>query len=215
MNVLFCLEKNYQALCFPKMEFPVFPLNGAILFPSTNLPLNIFEARYIEMIDYALSRGRLVGMIQTKKNKDFFKVGCLGKITNFTETADGRYQINLEGINRYKINKIIKNKYNFITVNAETINYNSSIIKDNESLNKKLLKSFNNFIDIKKINFDTSELSNLDTMSLVKIICVISPLDYLIKQMMLEFSNVNELCNNLLSVLEVEMNNKDNNSKIN
>ncbi|MBT6448488.1 MAG: hypothetical protein HOK38_07075 [Flavobacteriaceae bacterium] len=197
------------------MQFPVFPLNGAILFPGTNLPLNIFEERYIKMVDYALSNDRLIGMIQTKKNKKIFDVGCLGKITNFSETSDGRYQINLEGINRYKIKKIINNKYDFITINGEILDYNNNVIKKSISLNKKLLLSFKNFIDFKKINFSTSELSALDTLSLVKIICVISPLDYLIKQMMLEFNNVDELCENLISVLEIEMNNKNNNFKVN
>ena len=197
------------------MQFPVFPLNGAILFPGTNLPLNIFEERYIKMVDYALSNDRLIGMIQTKKNKKIFDVGCLGKITNFSETSDGRYQINLEGINRYKIKKIINNKYDFITINGEILDYNNNVIKKSISLNKKLLLSFKNFIDFKKINFSTSKLSALDTLSLVKIICVISPLDYLIKQMMLEFNNVDELCENLLSVLEIEINNKNNSLKVN
>jgi uncharacterized protein len=197
------------------MQFPVFPLNGAILFPGTNLPLNIFEERYIKMVDYALSNDRLIGMIQTKKNKKNFDVGCLGKITNFSETSDGRYQINLEGINRYKIKKIINNKYDFITINGEILDYNNNVIKKNSSLNKKLLLSFKNFIDFKKINFNTSGLSALDTLSLVKIICVISPLDYLIKQMMLELNNVDELCDNLLSVLEIEINNKNNSFKVN
>ena len=197
------------------MQFPVFPLNGAILFPGTNLPLNIFEERYIKMVDYALSNDRLIGMIQTKKNKNFFDVGCLGKITNFSENSDGRYQINLEGINRYKIKKIINNKYDFITINGEILDYNNNVIKKNSSLNKKLLLSFKNFKDFKKINFNTSGLSALDTLSLVKIICVISPLDYLIKQMMLEFNNVDELCENLLSVLEIEINNKNNSLKVN
>jgi hypothetical protein len=137
------------------MQFPVFPLNGAILFPGTNLPLNIFEERYIKMVDYALSNDRLIGMIQTKKNKKIFDVGCLGKITNFSETSDGRYQINLEGINRYKIKKIINNKYDFITINGEILDYNNNVIKKNSSLNKKLLLSFKNFIDFKKINFST------------------------------------------------------------
>ena len=197
------------------MQFPVFPLNGAILFPGTNLPLNIFEERYIKMVDYALANDRLIGMIQTKKNKKFFDVGCLGKITNFSETSDRRYQINLEGINRYKIKKIINKKKNFITINGEILHYNNSLIKKSVSLNKKLLLSFKNFIDFKKINFSTSELSALDTLSLVKIICVISPLDYLIKQMMLELNNVDELCDNLLSVLEIEINNKNNSFKVN
>ena len=113
MSQLFYIEKRSLALCLPKMKFAIFPLNGAILFPNTNLPLNIFEDRYIKMVDYALSHSRLIGMIQTKKNNDFFSVGCLGKITNFTETSDGRYQINLEGLNRFKVKfpELLKNKH--------------------------------------------------------------------------------------------------------
>ena len=80
---------------------------------------------------------------------------------------------------------------------------------------KSFLLIFKNFINIKKINFNTLELSKLDTLSLVKIICVISPLNYWIKQMMLEFNNIDELCDSLLSVLEVEINNIGNDFKIN
>jgi len=197
------------------MRFPVFPLNGAILFPKTNLPLNIFEERYVQMVDYALSNNRLIGMIQKKENKEFFNIGCLGKITNFTETSDGRYQINLEGLNRFKIKKIIQTDYKFITIDGENLNYNSNFTKETTSLTQKLLSSFKNYLTVKKIKFNTSEFENLDALSLAKIICVISPLDYLTKQMLLEFDTSDDLCENLLSVLEIEINNTDNNSKIN
>ena len=197
------------------MRFPVFPLNGAILFPKTNLPLNIFEERYVQMVDYALSNNRLIGMIQKKENKEFFSIGCLGKITNFTETSDGRYQINLEGLNRFKIKKIIQTEYKFIIIDGENLNYNSKFTKETTSLTQKLLSSFKNYLTVKKIKFNTSEFENLDALSLAKIICVISPLDYLTKQMLLEFDTSDDLCENLLSVLEIEINNTDNNSKIN
>ncbi|MDC0625631.1 LON peptidase substrate-binding domain-containing protein [Alphaproteobacteria bacterium] len=197
------------------MNFPVFPLNGAILFPNTNLPLNIFEERYIDMVDYALSHSRLIGMIQTKKNKDFFTIGCLGKITNFTETSDGRYQINLEGINRFKVKKILGDKHKFIIISGEELDYNSNFKKQTSELGTKLLSNFKNYLNIKKIEFNTSEFENLDVLSLAKIICVISPLDYLTKQMLLEFNNSDELCENLISVLEIEINNFGKSSKIN
>ena len=197
------------------MRFPVFPLNGAILFPKTNLPLNIFEERYVQMVDYALSNNRLIGMIQKKENKELFNIGCLGKITNFTETSDGRYQINLEGLNRFKIKKIIQTEYKFIIIDGENLNYNSNFTKETTSLTQKLLSSFKNYLTVKKIKFNTSEFENLDALSLAKIICVISPLDYLTKQMLLEFDTSDDLCENLLSVLEIEINNTDNNSKIN
>ena len=197
------------------MNFPVFPLNGAILFPNTNLPLNIFEDRYIDMVDYALANDRLIGMIQTKENKSFFGVGCLGKITNFTDTPDGRYQINLEGINRFKVKKIYKNDHRFICVDGADLKFNSNFKKQTAKLGVELLSSFKNYLSIKNIDFDTSEFENLDSLNLAKIICVISPLDYLTKQMLLEFNNADDLCENLLSVLEIEIKNIDKSLRIN
>jgi Lon protease-like protein len=197
------------------MNFPVFPLNGAILFPNTNLPLNIFEEKYIDMVDYALSHSRLIGMIQTKKNKDLFTIGCLGKITNFTETSDGRYQINLEGINRFKIKKIINNKQKFIMIDGEELNYNSNFKRKTSELSTTLLSNFKNYLNIKKIEFNTSEFESLDALNLAKIICVISPLDHLTKQMLLEFDGSDELCESLISVLEIEINNFGKSLKIN
>jgi uncharacterized protein len=197
------------------MNFPVFPLNGAILFPNTNLPLNIFEDRYVDMVDYALSHNRIIGMIQTKKNKELFNIGCLGKITNFTETSDGRYQVNLEGIHRFKLKKILDHKQKFIMVNGEELKYNSNFKKQTSKLSAKLLSNFKNYLNIKKIEFNTSEFESLDALNLAKIICVISPLDHLTKQMLLEFDNSDELCENLISVLEIEINNFGKSSKIN
>ena len=197
------------------MNFPVFPLNGAILFPNTNLPLNIFEDKYIDMVDYALSHRRLIGMIQTKKNKDLFTIGCLGKITNFTEMPDGRYQINLEGVNRFKVKKILDDKHKFIMIDGEKLDYNSNFKRKTSELTTELLSNFKNYLSIKKIDFNTSEFESLDALNLAKIICVISPLDHLTKQMLLEFNGSDELCENLISVLEIEINNFGKSTKIN
>ncbi len=87
---------------------PVFPLSNFIIFPRTTVPLNIFEPRYIEMVDQSMKTNRLIGMIQPKKSgqlkkPDLYKVGCIGKITSFNETDDGRYLIILNGICRFKI----------------------------------------------------------------------------------------------------------------
>ena len=87
---------------------PVFPLSNFIIFPRTTVPLNIFEPRYIEMIDQSMKTNRLIGMIQPKKSgqlkkPDLYKVGCAGKITSFNETDDGRYLIILNGVCRFKI----------------------------------------------------------------------------------------------------------------
>ena len=167
------------------------------------------------MVDYALSNNRLIGMIQTKENKKFFEIGCLGKITNFTETSDGRYQINLEGLHRYKFKKNVNSEHKFILIEGEHLDYKNNFTKETDLLSEKLLSNFKKYLVVKKINFNTSEFESLDTLNLAKIICVISPLDYLTKQMLLEFNNSDELCQNLITVLEIEINNIENNYKIN
>ena len=197
------------------MQFPVFPLNGAILFPNTNLPLNIFEERYIDMVNYALSNNRFIGMIQSKENNEFFSIGCLGKITNFTESQDGRYQINLEGLNRFKINRVVKNDYKFVTVDGEHLNYNSNFKKKTNSLGQELFSNFKKYLTVKDIKFNTAEFENLNVLNLARIICVISPFDYLTKQMLLEFNNSDDFCENLISVLEIEIKNVGESTKIN
>lgn len=214
MRKLFYTEKNYQVSCFHKMRLPIFPLNGAILFPGTNLPLNIFEERYIQMVDYTLSNNRLIGMIQKKADGKFFNIGCVGKITNFTETEDGKYQISLQGLDRFYFKKILKTSYKFLTIDAEIVEQKNIIEKNKNEIKEKLLSNFNKFLKEKKINFNISEFKNLDSISLAKIICVISPLDYLIKQMLLECEE-GDLCNKLFSVLEIEMQNSEKNLKIN
>jgi Lon protease-like protein len=94
------------------MEIPIFPLNGAVLFPGTSLPLNIFEKRYIEMVDYALSKERYIGMIQSDEKNKLYNIGCIGKIHSFSETTDGRYLISLQGTNCFKVKKDIFFQHN-------------------------------------------------------------------------------------------------------
>ena len=93
---------------------PVFPLSNFIIFPRTTVPLNIFEPRYIKMIDESMKSNRIIGMIQPKKTgelkkPDLYDVGCAGKITSFNETDDGRYLIILNGICRFKVKDEVNN----------------------------------------------------------------------------------------------------------
>ena len=101
----------------PKI-IPVFPLSNFIIFPKTTVPLNIFEPRYIDMINDSMKSDKFIGMIQPKKIKDIYtppilhKIGCLGKITSFKETEDGRYMIELKGLIRFNVIKEIKSNKN-------------------------------------------------------------------------------------------------------
>ena len=93
---------------FPK-KIPIFPLRGVIFFPETNLPLNIFESRYLKMINDTLKNNKFLGMIQSKKfNGEVYNIGCLGKIDEHKRTDDGRILVNLKGISRFEIDKEIK-----------------------------------------------------------------------------------------------------------
>ena len=96
----------------------VFPLSNFIIFPNLAVPLNIFEPRYIEMINHSMKNNRMIGMIQPKKMSDksktgLYEIGCLGKITSFDETEDGRYSIVLKGLSRFKIVNELKNNKSY------------------------------------------------------------------------------------------------------
>ena len=94
---------------FPDV-IPVFPLSGVIYFPKTNLPLNVFEQRYLNLVNDAYNKDKLMGMVQSKKeNNNVYEIGCLGKISDYQKSKDGRILINLTGISRFKILKEVSN----------------------------------------------------------------------------------------------------------
>ena len=186
------------------MQIPIFPLNGAILFPKTTLPLNIFEERYIDMIDYSLSNNRIIGMVQHKEKNKLYDVGCYGKITIFNELPDKRYLINLEGINCFKIINEIDSVHKFRICEIEIFDsLNSDNLED--GLKSKLLDSFKKYKKAKNINVDINDISKLNIIDLLKLIVMISPFDVSVKQMFLELKSNKELYENILSILEIEL----------
>ena len=114
-------------------QIPVFPLSGVIYFPKTNLPLNIFEKRYLQLVNDCMKKNKLMGMVQSKKNSnEVYKIGCLGKISLLEETKDGRILIKLTGITRFEIieevnsNKLyreFKVRYNKFNQDLENIKW--------------------------------------------------------------------------------------------
>ena len=186
------------------MQIPIFPLNGVILFPKTNLPLNIFEERYIDMIDYSLSSGRLIGMVQHKEKNELYNIGCYGKITIFNEMPDKRYLINIEGINCFKITNEIDSDHKFRICEIEIIDsFNSYKLED--GLKSKILDSFKKYKNAKNINVSIDDISKLNIIDLLKLIVMISPFDVSVKQMFLELKSHKELYEKILSTLEIEL----------
>ena len=136
-------------------EIPVFPLSNFIIFPKTTVPLNIFEPRYIEMVDDAMKDNRIIGMIQPKKSDQnipsLYNVGCVGKITSFNETEDGRYLINLEGINLFLLKKEIDMGFKFRIIEGSSIKHNSNNLSIDSNIKKTLLNKYSKYIKNKKI----------------------------------------------------------------
>ena len=178
---------------------PVFPLSNFIFFPNTSAPLNIFEPRYIQMINESIKSNRVIGMAQPKgmvdpKKPDLFKVGCLGKISSFNETDDGRYVIILNGITRFNIVKEINNGKLF---REFEVNYNGF---ENDMSTKESNINFSDlniiFNDLKKIfekqgyiiNWNDLEKQSLDQT--INTISMASPFSKEEKQMLLEAKNL-------------------------
>ena len=127
---------------------PIFPLSNFIIFPKTTVPLNIFEPRYIQMIDDSMKSHRLIGMIQPKrsgelKKPDLYQVGCIGKITSFNETEDGRYLIIINGVTRFNIKEEINSEklYRLCKLSYQDYLYDQAN-RDETLINKDLDKIF-------------------------------------------------------------------------
>ncbi len=197
------------------MHLSIFPLNGAVLFPGTSLPLNIFEKKYIDMVDFSLARDRFIGMIQTNDKGDLYKIGCIGKIHSFSETNDGRYLISLQGVNCFEVIRELENSYGFRCVDANILenkenNYNFTKDKKNDLLDK-----YKKYINIKKINLDLKEIETIDLDQIIKFIAMVSPFNNIDKQALLETNNSLDFYDKLKSIIELELAGEFSNNTIN
>ena len=198
------------------MELPIFPLNGAVLYPGTSLPLNIFEDRYIEMVNYSLSNSRQIGMIQSDERNKLFNVGCLGKIHNFNETNDGRYLISLQGISCFRVKRELNVNHSFRMVKAELIeNYSEDEMTFTENDKSMLLDKYRQYVKIKQINLDLKEIEKIELSQIVKFIAMISPFKDIEKQALLETISFQDFYNKINSIVELEIIGQNTNQTIN
>ena len=179
-------------------KISIFPLRGAVFFPKTNLPLNIFEDRYLKMVEDALKSDGHIGMIQSKKlDGDVFRVGCLGKIDKHEKTPDGRILINLKGLTRFSISNEIENnkKYREFNVNYEKFK-GDMMFGENEikkDLLKKLTEDSTKFFNQQGMLINWQEFSRLKNFQQIFTLAMISPFSVAEKQKLLECPNLNEV----------------------
>ena len=192
-------------------EIPIFPLSNFIIFPEINVPLNIFEPRYVQMIDDSMKSNRLIGMIQPKKtgmlNKpDLYDVGCVGKITNFNETSDGKYFIIINGISRFKITKEISTEklYRICKINYE--NFADDLTKKKEEINfsdlELIFKDLKNLFEKKGFVINWSDLKNENIDHAINTLSMASPFSIEEKQILLETFNTNSRKSKLEEILK-------------
>ena len=187
---------------FPDI-IPVFPLSGVIYFPKTNLPLNIFEQRYLDLVNDAYNKDKLMGMVQSRKDDDsVYDIGCLGKISDYQKSKDGRVLINLNGITRFKILKEISNQklYREFQVNYENFS------EDTNSTNNEI--DFNDLMENAKVFFKRNglllnwkEFEKLDPTQKINTLAMIAPITNEEKQKLLETISLENKVDTLDSII--------------
>ena len=200
------MEKNN----LPKI-IPVFPLSNFIIFPKTTVPLNIFETRYIDMINDSMRSNKFIGMIQPKKiiNEStppiLHKIGCLGKITSFKETEDGRYMIELKGLIRFNLIQEIKSNKKYREYEVNFNNFNKDLDDKKEQIKFSDLELI--FKDLKSlferrgfiINWKELEKQSLDET--INALAMASPFTLEEKQVLLETESLDVRKNKIAEIL--------------
>lgn len=187
---------------FPS-TIPVFPLNGVIYFPKTNLPLNIFEQRYLNLIGDAYNKDKLMGMVQSKKEgKLVYDIGCLGKISDFQRIKDGRVLINLIGISRFKIIEEISNDKLYREFKVDYQNFSEDIKEvKNEIDTEALMDKAKSFFKRNGLLLNWKEFEKLDQLQKINTLAMIAPVTNEEKQKLLEAVSTEDKIKALESII--------------
>jgi len=172
---------------------PIFPLSGAIVLPGNELPLNIFEPRYLNMVNDALSTHRMIGMIQPNPNAgddgELYHTGCAGRITEYRETVDGRIEIVLSGVCRYDVDEVLSTTrgYRLSVPNWSRFNDDYAVQEDKlHGEHERLLQTLKRYFEANGLETDWSTLQQLPTLKLMNSLSMVLPFSEQDKQVLLE-----------------------------
>ena len=193
-------------------KLPIFPLSNFIIFPRTTVPLNIFEPRYLDMVNDSMKTDKMIGMIQPKttinkdNNPELHQVGCVGKITSFRETEDGRYLIELKGLTRFNKIEEIKSEKKYRILKVSYSNFSQDLINKNDEIKFSDLELI--FKDLKAlfekkgfiINWKALEKQSLDET--INALAMASPFTLEEKQILLEAENLDLRKNKIAEILK-------------
>lgn len=204
-------------------DFPhtlaLFPLPGALLLPRGQIPLNIFEPRYVAMIDAALAGSRLIGMIQPDPSvaeriglPNIYPVGCAGRITQFAETGDGRYLLQLTGIARFRVIEELGSEAPFRQAKVDFSAFTGDLVAgqgEDEVDRTGLLAALRNFSDANRVPIDWASIEQAPNEALVNALSMMSPYGIREKQALLEASTLKARADMLIAITEMELARKD------
>tara|TARA_A100001015_G_scaffold285209_1_gene352487 strand:+ start:2723 stop:3340 length:618 start_codon:yes stop_codon:yes gene_type:complete len=186
----------------PKI-IPIFPLSGVIYFPKTNLPLNIFEQRYLDLVNDTYNGNKLMGMVQSQKEgSDVYKIGCLGRISDYQKSPDGRVLINLTGISRFKILEEIQNKKLYREFKVDYTNFARDLTNTiNNEDTDELIDKVKIFFKKNGLLLNWREFEKLDKLQKINTLSMISPVTNEEKQKLLEAISTQEKIKTLESII--------------
>tara|TARA_B100000768_G_scaffold181233_1_gene203441 strand:+ start:1921 stop:2553 length:633 start_codon:yes stop_codon:yes gene_type:complete len=196
----------------------VFPLSGVIFFPETNLPLNIFEPRYMALVNDSMKSNKYMGMIQSKKNSsDVYSIGCLGKITDSQKVKDGRVLINLVGITRFEIKSEINNDKYYREFEVSYDKFKEDIgEKEKQFVREKeievLSEKIKNFFKKNGLLLNWKEFEKLDQNQRINTLAMIAPISNEEKQSILESVNIKSKTKTLFEIIEFYLHENSSNS---
>ena len=195
---------------FPN-KIPIFPLSNFIIFPKTTVPLNIFEPRYIDMINDAMKSDKMIGMIQPKNsnnkinNPSLHEVGCLGKITSFRETDDGNYIIELNGIVRFETIREMETQKKYRIMEVDYKNFSDDLIDVEEDLKfsdlEIIFKDFKLLFERKGFIINWKALEKQSLNETINALSMASPFSLEEKQVLLEAKNLDVRKNRIAEIL--------------
>ena len=215
--------KIYNSITELPNKLAIFPLTGAVLFPQTQLPLNIFEPKYLQMIDEVLSSpDRIMGMIQPNiskndpNSKNLKRVGCAGRISSFSETGDGRYLVTLTGLIRFEVNNELDTTTQYRQAITNYDNYKEDLLPANvENIDRKsLLILIKKYLEQRNLLIDWEIIEQSPTEQLINYSGVLVPFEPEEKQLLLETKSLFDRCKTLESLFQSYQfqNNQDSNS---
>lgn len=204
--------ETYRKLSDLPETLPVFPLSGVLLFPRWSLPLNIFEPRYLNMIDDAMSGHRIIGMIQSnsddRAHPSLVGTGCAGRITSYSETDDGRYLISLSGICRFKVAEELNIETPYRQVRTDWEPFANDLASPPESSlpdRLMLVNSLKRYTQINSMEVDWEAVEHAAMETLINALCAGCPFSTLEKQALLEAQTVADRAQTLITLLDMDV----------